>query len=57
MPQPHEIFECDLMFVDVYAMPLGSDTSVRLTSGSAELGTLNCPFVIPTAHMKKLKLF
>ena len=57
MPQSHELRDLDMTFVDVFAMPPDSDTSVRLTSGSSEFGTLDCPFVIPTEHLGKLKSF
>lgn len=57
MPQPHQLFDLDMTFVDVFAMPPAGDTSVRLTSGSAEFGTLDCPFVIQTAHLSGLKSF
>jgi len=56
MPEPHELYDLDMTFVDVFAMPPDSD-SVRMTKGSAEFGTLDCPFVIPTAHLANLKSF
>lgn len=55
VPQPGKLCDLDMMFVDVFAMPPGDD--VRMTAGSAEFGTLDCPFVIPTAHLSKLKSF
>ena len=58
MPQPHELHDLDMMFVDVFAMPSGSDDEgVRMTKGSAELGTMDCPFAISTAHLSRLQSF
>lgn len=57
LPNPHDILALDLMFVDVHLIPRDGDTSEQLTRGSAEFGTLDCPFVIPTAHLSELKSF
>lgn len=57
LPEPGDLFDIDMTFVEIHGVSLDGDTSERLACGSAEFGTLDCPFVIPTAHLGKLKSF
>lgn len=47
MPEPGELFDLDLFFVDIFQWPDPDEKPNQLTSGSHEFGTLKCPFVIP----------
>jgi hypothetical protein len=55
MPATDELYDLDLYFIKVFEWPDEDEKPYVLASGSAELGTLKCPFVIPAAHIKTLE--
>lgn len=57
MPCAGDIYELDMVFVDIYQVQPNSDTSDLLARGSILFGTMDCPFVIPTEHLGRLKSF
>jgi len=57
MPEPGELFDLDMVFVEIHGVSPSCDTSELLARGSAEFGTMECPFVIPTEHLSQLKSF
>lgn len=56
-PEPHELYNLDMYFVDVLEWPDRDQEPQILASGSAKFGLLDCPFVIPVDHVSNMKSF